>query len=102
MHTEQLTEINKTIGISVKSAKDGKEAALKKTPLPNQTKISIKKLDASQEKETHQFEIVVDLATMKGSDVIKAERMPDGLKLIPPFMLDCKSSLAFIMVMDKE
>ena len=90
MRSEQLTEINKTIGISVKSAKDGKEAAPKKTPQATQTKILIKKPDASQEKETHQFEIVVDLPAMKGSEVVKAERMPDGLKLIPPFMLDGK------------
>lgn len=37
-----------------------------------------------------QLELIVDLETMGVSQAKKIDKMPDGLKLAHPFLLDCK------------
>lgn len=32
--------------------------------------------------------MVVDLTTMKATEIVKSDKMPDNLKLVPPFLVD--------------
>jgi hypothetical protein len=72
---------NKNISGSVKLAK----GATQRTP-PQRANAP----KPSESAGDTQLEIIVDLETLTVSEALKTEKLPENLKLVHPFVLDCK------------